>query len=148
MLVQPVYAGGGWRVMHKDDGGARRGHSQCCLQPGQLRSIQGPTDFAFDQRIQDDKAVLRSIERVVIRDGIRLLLTEEHLTERLTEVMISQGKIGGHAELVGELFQDAIGLWVVIIDEIASKHGKGWSWVEVIHLDNSAAEGCIGIDAM
>jgi hypothetical protein len=62
--------------------------------------------------------------------------------------MIPQGKIGGHAELVGELFQYAIGLWVVIIDEIASKNGKGWSWVKVIDLGNSAAEHCIGIDAM
>src|SRR5215510_15536313 len=108
MCVQPVYAGGGWWVVHKDDGGARRGRSQRCLQPGQLRSVQGPTDFAFDQRIQDDKAILRAIEHVVIRGGARLLLTEEHLTERPTEVMIPQGKIGGHAELVDELFQYAI----------------------------------------
>jgi hypothetical protein len=62
--------------------------------------------------------------------------------------MIPQGKISRHAELVGELFQDAIGLWVVIIDEIASKNDKVWSWVEVINPGNSAAERCIGIDAM
>ena len=61
------------------------------------------------------------------------MLTEAHLTERLTEVMIPQGKIGGHAELVGELLQDAIGLWVVIVDEIASNNDKGWRWVEAIN---------------
>ena len=62
--------------------------------------------------------------------------------------MIPQGKIGGHTELVGELLQYAIGLWVVIIDEIASKNNKGWGWVEVIDLGKSAAERCISIDAM
>jgi hypothetical protein len=62
--------------------------------------------------------------------------------------MIPQGKIGGHAELVGELLQNAIGLWVVIVDEISSNNDKGWRWVEVINLDNSPAERCIGINAM
>src|SRR5438094_7179367 len=114
MLVQPVYASGGWRVVHKDDGRASRGSSQRGLQPGQLRSVQGPTDFAFNERIQDDEAVLRSLECVVIRCGVWLLLAKEHLTERLPEIMIPQGKIGGHAELISELFQDAIGLGIVI----------------------------------
>src|SRR5215510_6492625 len=146
MCVQPVYAGGGWWVVHKDDGGARRGRSQRCLQPGQLRSVQGPPDFAFDQRIQNDEAVLRSIKGVVIRGGTRLLRTEEHLTERLTEVMIPQGKIGGHTELVGELLQYAIGLWVVIVDEISCKNDKGRRWVKGTDLGDSAAERCIGIN--
>ena len=75
-------------MVHKDDGGASRGRSQRCLQPAQLRSVQGPTNLAFNERIQDNKAVLRSIERVVIRCGTRLLLAEEHLAKRLTEVMI------------------------------------------------------------
>src|SRR5262245_1661198 len=62
--------------------------------------------------------------------------------------MIPHGKIGGHAELVGEMFQHAIGLWVVIVDEISGKNDKGWRWVDVADLGDSAAECCIGIDAM
>src|SRR2546423_219139 len=62
--------------------------------------------------------------------------------------MGNHDKIGGHAELVSELLQYAIGVWVVIIDEIASKNGKGWRWVEVIDLGNSTAERCISIDTM
>ena len=43
-------------------------------------------------------------ERVVIRRGTWLLLAEDHLAKRLPEVMIPQGKIGRHAELIGEMF--------------------------------------------
>ena len=77
-----------------------------------------------------------------------MLLAEDHLAKRLPEVMIPQGKIGRHEELIGEMFEHAIGLWVVIVDEISGKNDKGWRWVEMVDLGKSAAERCIGIDTM
>ena len=87
-------------------------------------------------------------ERVVIGRGSWLLLAEDHLAKRFPEVMIPQSKIGRHEELIGEMFEDAIGLWVIIVDEISGKHDKGWRWVEAVDLGNRATERGISIDTM
>jgi len=54
--------------------------------------------------------------------------------------MVSHGKIGRYRELISEVFQYAVGLRVIIVDEITGKDDKGWEWIEATDLGNSAAE--------